>query len=356
MRKILFLTPLLILYLAAPRIATAAEVCPTFGGRATVVQANVLGVLPTVLSDTGDVDTTGGAKQASLLTGAVAGLLTADDLHATVVAGGNSSRAEASISNLNLTVAGNTIGADFIMARANASCASAGPTLRGFVEIDALRVNGQSVAVTGFPNQVVTLFGGLFMILNEQTSSIDGISASITVNAVHVSGPGVDIVIGADPVIRVGVTPFIVIMNPGCDPTTVTNDFVTGGGWINAPPPINTAPSTSNKGTFGVGGGCKHGELWGHLEYHDHGAGLNVHGTQVTGYLVTGPTSRRIFGNARVNGMDGFTCIVDVADDGEPSNSGHPSTSDCFSIEIVETGYTAACPVQGGGIQLHPMH
>ncbi len=51
-------------------------------------------------------------------------------------------------------------------------------------------------------------------------------------------------------------------------------DFMTGGGWI---------IHSSAKGTFGVGGGCKHGsgvttpEYWGHLEYHDHGTGLNVH-------------------------------------------------------------------------------
>src|SRR2546422_7775446 len=42
-------------------------------------------------------------------------------------------------------------------------------------------------------------------------------------------------------------------------------DFMTGGGWI-----IHSGA----KGTFGVGGGCKHGsgvttpEYWGHLEYH----------------------------------------------------------------------------------------
>ena len=47
-------------------------------------------------------------------------------------------------------------------------------------------------------------------------------------------------------------------------------DFMTGGGWI-----IHNGA----KGTFGVGGGCKHGsgvttpEYWGHLEYHDHGTG-----------------------------------------------------------------------------------
>lgn len=352
MRKTLILTPLLIVFLAVPRIAAAAEVCPTFGGRATVVQANVLGI-PTVLADTGNIDSTGGEKQASLLTSAVAGLLTADDLHATVVAGGSKSRAEASVSNLSLTVAGNTIGADFVMARATASCASPGATVLGVVEIDGLTVNGQSVPVTGFPNQVVSLLGGAFMILNEQTSSVGGPTASITVNALHVSALGVDIVIGADPVINVGATPFIVINNnpppgPGCD-------FVTGGGWI-------TAPSMS-KGTFGVAGGVN-SDLngWGHLEYHDHGTpSLNVHGTQVlyyaTPFPIADPNLREIGGTANVNGQSGSFYIVDVRDSGESG------TNDFFEIRLFNSqtdfenqtnpAYTALGTLQGGNIQLH---
>ena len=39
----------------------------TFSGEATVVQATVLGLPPVVLSDTGALDSTGGAREASLL-------------------------------------------------------------------------------------------------------------------------------------------------------------------------------------------------------------------------------------------------------------------------------------------------
>ncbi len=59
-------------------------------------------------------------------------------------------------------------------------------------------------------------------------------------------------------------------------------DFLTGGGWI---------VYHGAKGTFGVGGGCKHGSgingvpYWGHLEYIDHGIGLNVHATEITAYI-----------------------------------------------------------------------
>ncbi len=54
-------------------------------------------------------------------------------------------------------------------------------------------------------------------------------------------------------------------------------DFLTGGGWI---------VHNGAKANFGVAGGCKHGSpTWGHLEYIDHGTGLNVHWTSITGYF-----------------------------------------------------------------------
>src|SRR5436309_12882463 len=54
-------------------------------------------------------------------------------------------------------------------------------------------------------------------------------------------------------------------------------DFLTGGGWI---------VYNGNKANFGVAGGCKHGwPTWGHVEYIDHGTGLNVHWTSITGYF-----------------------------------------------------------------------
>jgi len=54
-------------------------------------------------------------------------------------------------------------------------------------------------------------------------------------------------------------------------------DFLTGGGFI-----VNNGA----KANFGVAGGCKNGTpTWGHLEYIDHGSGLNVHWTSITAYI-----------------------------------------------------------------------
>src|SRR5437879_13617174 len=53
---------------------------------------------------------------------------------------------------------------------------------------------------------------------------------------------------------------------------------------------------TASKGTFAVGGGCRHGSgiagvpYWGHLEYHDHGLDLNVHWNDITAYFPEGTT------------------------------------------------------------------
>src|SRR5438128_4717273 len=89
----------------------------TFSGRATVVDATVLGIR-TVISDTGPLPPSGGAEEATLLNANLPGLLTAEVLHASTVGQGNGARSEASVANLVLTVGGHTVKADFLMARA----------------------------------------------------------------------------------------------------------------------------------------------------------------------------------------------------------------------------------------------
>src|SRR3989442_1192275 len=107
----LLVTALSVLVLCWPKTATAQ--CSTFGGRATVVQANGLNIAPVVLSDTGNINSTGGVNDASLLNASVPSLLSGEVLSATAGGAGNFSHSVASLANINLTVAGNTIGADF---------------------------------------------------------------------------------------------------------------------------------------------------------------------------------------------------------------------------------------------------
>jgi len=149
-------------------------------------------------------------------------------------------------------------------------------------------------------------------------------------------------------------------------------DFLTGGGFI-----FTTASGTheEGKGTFAIGGGCKHGSpTWGHLEYHDHVDGLNAHWTSITAYLKEGdpeqssdpktkqPTGTRLVcGTARTNTYGDVDFMVRATDNGEPG------TTDEFDIRLSQFGlivYTTedepGAPNKlgggeggGGNIQLH---
>ncbi len=158
-------------------------------------------------------------------------------------------------------------------------------------------------------------------------------------------------------------------------------DFLTGGGWI---------VYLSNKGTFGVGGGCKNGSgtngipYWGHLEYHDHGIGLNVHGTSITDYIIfpddgtngTDPKTgqpigtRYICGTARTNlpsPNDNVNFVVRARDAGEPgvydqfdirvkNQLGAPvydTTSNCAPHYLGSSNCQMPGNGGGGNIQLH---
>src|SRR5438093_5859122 len=278
----------------------------TFSGEATVVQATVLGLPPVVLSDTGALDSTGGAREASLLDASVPGLLTAEVLHASTVGQGQRSSSEASVANVTLTVGGNTITAGLLRASATAECHNGTASVSGSSEIVDLVVNGQAVVVSGQPNQTISLPVGR-VIINEQQSSVSGNTGDITVNALHV------VVDGSADVVISSAHADITCGGPVCP----GGDFVTGGGWI-------TAPSGA-KGTFGVAGGIKNGALWGHLTYIDHGTNMKVKGTGVTAYTVTSPTTRHIEGTAEIDGRSG-SYQVDVSDNGEPGRK------DTFSI------------------------
>jgi hypothetical protein len=150
-------------------------------------------------------------------------------------------------------------------------------------------------------------------------------------------------------------------------------DFLTGGGFINT---TGSGTHALAKANFGIGGGCKHGTpTWGHLQYIDHGNGLNVHWTSITAYLAEGdgvgdtstdpktgqPTGTRLVcGTARTNQLGDVDFMVRAKDAGEPG------INDEFDIRLAQNGlvvYTTENdpgPHQlndgnggGGNIQLH---
>ena len=329
--------------LERPDAALVAPAATTFSGRAIVVQATVLNAATINLGDTGPLPSEGGAVDASLLTVGVSKDETGGILALSAVVGdaaavgqGSTSRAEASVARVSMTVAENAVEASILRSQAEATCdGQGGARVRGGSEIAQLVVNGKEIAVTGAPNQEIGLPNGR-IVINEQSFNANGNQAEITVNALHVTTfvPLTGQLL-ADVVIS---SAHADITCAACAPPA--GDFVTGGGWITGTP-------SGARGSFGVGGGIKQSGFWGHLTYIDHGPnGLKVKGTGVTGYKVTGLLSRRITGTAEVDGVGGVTYTVDVTDNGEPGRA------DTFTIEL-SNGYRASGTLAGGNIQLH---
>jgi hypothetical protein len=171
----------------------SAAASQTVTGQARVVQTttvNPLGTTTTTLADTGTLSDSSDIRQSSQLSGNVPGLLNGGVLHATTIGYPDEVHSEASLADLALTVGGNTIGADFVMARA---MAVQGVGSGGAVSISGLSVNGLPIGVTGLPNQTVGIPGGQ-IVINEQQRSPGG----TIVNALHVVVTGVaDVTIGS---------------------------------------------------------------------------------------------------------------------------------------------------------------
>ena len=181
--------------LGVPSVAAAQTATQAKAVQATVAGPTVLGItLPgttTVLADTGALSRGAtDALEASSVEDSVPNLLSGDSLHATVIGLPDEAASEASLGSLELSVAGNTISADFIMAQALAVTGAGGS---GDSEIVGLSINGVSVPVTGDPNQTLPLVGGV-VILNEQQTDAGG----ALVNALHVIVNGIaDVVVAS---------------------------------------------------------------------------------------------------------------------------------------------------------------
>jgi hypothetical protein len=192
LRRIVFIVGLVVL--VAALAATAASAAATsFSGQATAARVSVLGI-NLAFADTGPLPASGGSRDASLVGVNLPGVLTTGVLSASTVGRGNHSRSEASAANV--AVLGNLVMATVVESQAEASCQGSEPQTSGSSNIANLVVAGQPVVVVGSP--VITLpLLGLTVAVNEQTSSTSGGHGDVTVNAVHVTGPGVDIAVAS---------------------------------------------------------------------------------------------------------------------------------------------------------------
>ena len=190
-RSALVVLALMLAWLLAWPTASRAQ---TVAGQARAAQATVTAPLgttsTTTLSDTGTLAGANDARDTSLLTASVPSLLNAEVFSAASISFSDEVDSEASLGNLNLTVAGIGITADSVVAQASSVL---GMGSMGSSAISNLSIGGVSVFVTSGPNQTIAIPGGQ-VVINEQTIDSTG---TITVNALHVIVTGVADVVTA---------------------------------------------------------------------------------------------------------------------------------------------------------------
>ncbi len=174
-------------------VASFSQATTTFSGEAVALKANALGI-SLALSDTGALPARGGNLSTSVASVNVLGLASADALKSTSSGSGTSSQSQSSVATLSLM--GGLVAADVVKSNSKATCSGGQASVTGSAEIVGLVAAGQSILVSN-PNLAISLPGGISLIVNEQTSSSGGNSGSITVNALHVKGPSIDIIVAS---------------------------------------------------------------------------------------------------------------------------------------------------------------
>ena len=298
-----------------------------------------------VVCDTGPLAPTGGALSVSQSNfNLYSGALTIDHVNAQANGAGPQSSAESSLVNFHVEFVNDdghraVIEADYIHGEVSATVDRNGKvSTDSKVTIQNLRVNGRPIVVTGKPNQVVQLDDlETRLIINEQASSGTKDSGDISLCVIRVDFCHC-------------IDGFVGLLNAGITASgkpSAPEDCgkITGGGWIAGTP-------SGAKGTFGMSGGVRRGEYWGHLNYIDHGTGMKVESTAVTGFQMDPASANgRIISYAvKINGEAG-TARLRVVDNGEPGRN------DIFDLTL-STGYRAAGDLGGsrpggGNIQLH---
>jgi len=174
-------------------LGPAVGLAATYSGEAAALKASALGI-NVALADTGPLPSGGGNLKTSLASVSLLGLASADALSSTTSGSGTSSQSQSSIANLNLL--GGLVAADVVKSNSSASCSGSTAAATGNSEIVGLVAAGQPVLVSN-PNLAISLPGGITLRINEQTSSSGGSAGSMTVNGLHVTGPGIDIVVAS---------------------------------------------------------------------------------------------------------------------------------------------------------------
>ena len=306
-RRVLYHASLILL--TAGLLATTSAGSGGSGGRASGAFANapLLGVSPTFVVDTGEVMTQSnlsGGEGVDLADASVPGILNAKVLTATTDVEPGLATSSTSIADV-VVLAGKPaeLTAAFVRAQADVLDVNGSSRWNGVTEIDGLRFGGQSITVTGKPNQRIDLLGVGSLIINEQIASSRAGVTDLTVNALHlVLATGDQVILaGAHSVLdrnantvpaglrtvapwrgrsepavyrsrEAASRPRVLLVHdqPECF------DFVTGGGWFE--PRFEGGPPLRVNFGFNAGYRTTGGELKGHVNFVDHNDGTHIQG------------------------------------------------------------------------------
>ena len=179
--------------LAFTPAVSLAQGTTTFSGEAVALKASAAGI-SLALGDTGALPSSGGSLSTSLASVNVAGIASADTLSSSTSGSGSSSQSQSTLADVNLL--NGLVAATAVKSNSSASCSNGQASTSGNAELVGLTVAGQSILVSN-PNLSISLPGGISVIINQQMSSAGGTSGSMTVNALHVTGPSIDIVVAS---------------------------------------------------------------------------------------------------------------------------------------------------------------
>ncbi|MGH9893847.1 MAG: choice-of-anchor P family protein [bacterium] len=310
----------------------------TYTGRAFGAFVNV----PTLsvdrhISDTGELPPDGTPQSASLTNVTVPGILSVEVLAAETSGANGEAQSSATLLNVSVLPPDHParVTASFIRAESNATCNGvSGATLAGIVTFGSQTITVDPFAANQkFGPIAVDGLTTATLIINEQIKNSGQGFREITVNAVHLTLEGA---VQAEVILSSARSD--IHGCPGCPPAPACHDFVTGGGWIGV---------GNSRANFGFNAGFKGGSMDVHFNYIDHNTGMHMKATSITEYVATGPTSRRLKGNAEIDGKSGHTYTIEVADNGEPGRN-----ADRISISL-SNKYSAGGTLAGGNIQLH---
>src|SRR3989449_7383151 len=250
------LSIILLLVLSTAVVHADSPTVKGFSGRAIGVSVTAPLVGTLTLADTGPLPSQGGELDATVLTVSTT-YAQADVLLSVTTGFDHTAKSEAAVADVTLLPGTATqVTADFVRSEAVATCSG----VSGSSELVNLQVAGQTINVSGQPNQTITVPGVLTLVINEQIVSTGGGTNSITVNALDLT------TIGGIRVIVSSAHSDITCVTP---PPPVQKNFMTGGGFI----VVN-----GYHANFGFVAGLKPGRTTpsGQLTYLDHGAGMKV--------------------------------------------------------------------------------